>query len=73
MTPDTTTTREYRFEPRDRGDDAAMFIRFYDWDEAVAHRNQVLPGRKIYARWVQPNGGGSAWAEVVEAKEAQHG
>jgi len=67
VTPDTTTTREYQVRypdgssrPVDSEDRGRRWI-----------ANSTIPGAKVYARTVTTTR--SAWAEVVEAKEAQHG
>ena len=66
MTPDTTTTREYQVRwPDGLVVDAATAESAHDWAATDP------PGAKVYARTITTTR--TAWAEVVEAKEAQHG
>jgi hypothetical protein len=70
MTPDTTTTREYqvRYPGGDRApEDIAGTV------AEARHLSERWPGTKVYARDVRSDGSATAWAEVVEAKEANHG
>ena len=67
MTPDTTTTREYQVRYPDGGSTAPPLT------EHEARRLVQAYGGKVYARTVTTTVSTSAWAEVVEAKEAQHG